>query len=350
MKKNYTLFLLALLGLTKQIVTAQSWGGIYGTYAGSLDPVSPDMGGGIGLSLFGMADTLAHKKSVKPLVAQFGFTGFYSGLGSRYFYNVPLIGPTSGYSKVKLLNEMYAGNFAARFYFSGKKNSTPYVELSGGYFDIKSRLVVTPNSGIEGVDHTKIKQMITSAQGFDYGIRGGFLISMNKRTKFDIGLSYTGFIANGPIANLNSAYSNADGINLNLKDAPQSMVALRAGFVFYIDKSKVTVSPNYIQPNYTPQSNGIFPVVQIQDGGYNTYPDRTGGGGSNGSGNWNTGTNGTWNSGTRSNGGWNTGTNNSGVHSSGGSFNGGSYGGGSHVGVHVGGGGGGHGGSVGHGR
>jgi hypothetical protein len=320
MKKAITVILVFFACITGSNCKAQAFMGLYGSGTNSLDFFSPDRGAGISISIFGEGDTLSAKKKVKPLVAQFGVSGFYTGMGNRMFYRVPLLSPSVGYGEVKLSNNMYGGSFVARFYYGSKKTCIPYIDLSAGGFAVKSRLTITPNYDISYVDHTKTRQDISSATGFDYGIGGGLLFTLNKKTKLDMGVSYTGYLSGGAIADIHSAYADAGGINLNLKGVPQSMFALHVGFVFYIEKSKFSVRPNYINTYDVPDPNVTYPIVHYPSypgGGihYPSYPSgRTGGGGS-------------------INGGMR-----------GGSWGGG---GGGHVGVHVGGGG--HG-SMGHGR
>lgn len=289
--------------------------GMYATSCSSFNALSPDKGNGFGVSFFSDADTLGAKKRASSLSLQFGMNFLFSHLGNKYFYHVPLISPALTEARVNLVNYMYGSNATIRLNLGNRNGITPYIDLFGGYSAIVSRLVITPNYGDPYMSHTKSYQSLTSVRALDYGVGGGLLIAMGKKVKFDIGVSYTAYIANGPIADISSAYEDGGNINLNMKSVPEGIASAHIGFVFYIDESKFTGSgttgtPYYNQPQV---QSTTYPLVISGSGGWTpaartsgTYYPSNGGGGSN----------------------------------YGGSYGGSS--GGAQVGVHIGGGGGGH--------
>ncbi|HXB42215.1 MAG TPA: hypothetical protein VNZ49_16870 [Bacteroidia bacterium] len=275
MKKIISIFSILLLNLFT--AKAQVFMGMYGTRSSSFNTVSPDKGNGLGISLFSEADTLGSKKSASSLSLQFGMNFFYSNLGNKYFYHVPLISPALTEARVNLVNYMYGSNITIRLNLGNKKGFNPYVDLFGGYSAIVSRLVITPNYDDPYMSHTKTYQALTSVRALDYGIGGGVLISMGKNVKFDVGVLYTAYMANGPIADISSAYEDGGNINLNMKSVPEGIASAHIGFVFYIDETKFTTTntsdtPDYNQP---PVQSTTYPLVVGGSGGWN--PPRTGG-------------------------------------------------------------------------
>ncbi len=317
MKKYAAIIFVAIIWLTQQNAKAQMYMGVYGMRTNSINTLaSPNVGGGFGMNFLSKGDTLGYKNTWFPKVIQFGGNYYYSGLGQKTFYDVPLLAPQMGQSKVILSNAMFTINAMTRFSFPNHSVFTPYVDLFGGYRGMYSNLTVIPY--LQYNTQTQSKQSLASVRGLNYGIGGGILTSLGKRVKLDIGVSYSESIQSGNMVDLNSAYADANGINLNLKNAPKGIMMVNVGLVFYLDGSSVTMSkgcdcnPTYYNPVYSPpvrNSNGNW------GGGSYSPPSHSGG--------------------TRSSGNWGGGSSWGG----GGNF-GGSNGGGGHVGIHVGGGGG----------
>jgi len=336
MKKYSAIILVAIIWLTQQNAKAQINMGMYGTHTNSVNSLaSPDVGSSFSVRFLSIGDSIGAKKKTSPIIMQLGGELYFSGLGKKTFYDVPLLAPQMGYSKVTLTNSLWCVNAIARFSLPNKSIFTPYADVFAGYRGTRSNLHILPY--VIDYQQSKTNQSLESVDGINYGMGAGILTSLGKHTKLDMGVSYAQAFQNGNIADLNTAYADANGINLNLKESPNGIMMVHVGLIFYLDKINLSISSGSGGGNYYPsydtpaQSGG-----SVVGGSY--YPPARNGGGwytppSNGGG-------------TRSNGGNWGGGNGGGIRSGGGNW-GGNGGGGSHVGVHIGGGGG-H--STGHGK
>ena len=128
-----------------QNVWPQMYLGGYGIRVNSTNSVvSPDAGKGFASSFLSKGDSLGDKRNAFPIVVQFGGNFFYSGLGQRTFYGVPLLVPQVGEAKVKLSNSMFLINAVARFSFPGKTIFTPYIDVFAGYRATYTMLHIYP--------------------------------------------------------------------------------------------------------------------------------------------------------------------------------------------------------------
>ncbi|MGZ3865502.1 MAG: hypothetical protein ACXVC6_04375 [Bacteroidia bacterium] len=237
-----------------QKLTAQTKMGLFGSRSKSIDAVSPDRGSGFGATLYFKPDTIDTGDKNHPFVFQMGVGGFCSGLGKTYLYGVSSIDG----GKVKIENQLYEANLSGRFYFPKQQGIIPYFEFFAGCFDARSREVIIPD--FNESHHSRQKLTLINSLGVDLGAGTGFLIPCNKRTSFNLGVSYTGLVSNGSIANLQQVSNDANGINFNFKNAPTNLLSLSIGFVFTIDKKTLAVSQNIEQPFY-PSYDPNYPVV-----------------------------------------------------------------------------------------
>jgi hypothetical protein len=324
MKKN-CLIIPAVILLFLQSTEAQVKMGMYGTHTSSVNSsISPDVGNSFSLNFLSVGDTISEKKKTPSIVMQVGGELYYSGLGRRTFYDVPLLAPQIGLSKVILSNSLLCVNAMSRFSMANRSIFTPYIEMFAGYRSTSSKLQVIPY--LHNYEQPNTKQTLASVSGINYGFGGGILTSLGKQTKFDVGVSYAEALqGGGSIANLNSAYADAGGINLNLKDSPNGIFMFHVGLIFYLEKVNISMNAgrsesNYDQKYFVPINGGSIvsgtcSPPPIRSWGPGSYPSRTSGNSGNGiisggSGNW--------------------GSNTSAPH-----YNG-NNGGGSHVGVHIG--------------
>ncbi len=256
MKKTYSIILVALIYLTQQNATAQLWMGVYGMRTNSTNTLtSPDVGGGLTMSFLSDFKSLsppakkilelspANKVKEIPvqktgMKVQYGGNFYYSGLGQRNFNNVPLLTPQVGLAKVNLSNTLFSMNVMTRFSFVNPSIFIPYFDLFAGYRGTLSNVTVTSyNQNYQAPSNQNQNQgdkPLASVSGLNYGVGGGIMTSLGKRIKLDIGVSYAEAFQSGRIADLNTAYANQSGINLNLKTAPNSMMMINVGLLFYL--------------------------------------------------------------------------------------------------------------------
>lgn len=348
MKTHYFFFLVVVIELTQQNAKAQVWMGLYGMHTNSVNTLSPDAGIGFNVSFLSkekpfwgtsppakqtvLSDNKTEAKENQKAAAkqknglqiQFGGNFIHTGLGHKTFYDVPLLAPQQGLSKVSIYNSLIAVNAMARLSLPNHTIFTPYADLYAGYRGVYSNMTVTPYLSFD--NQTQSSQSLSSLSGFNYGFGGGILTSLSQHVKLDIGFSYTEAMQNGKVADLKSAYADANGINLNLKNAPNGIVMINVGLVFNIDKINVTWAngcncnysgTTYYYPSYNGSWNAGGGVYRPSVGTY--YPGNSGGYYPSNSGGYHP-----------SNGGY---------HPSGGGSWGGGGSSGGHVGVHVGGGG-----------
>ena len=236
MKKLYAITLFVSISLMQQVALAQVYLGVYGLRTNSYDIKSPDIGGGFGMNI--LSDYMAIPKTNLPAKFQTGVDFNYSGLGHSTFQNVPL-NSQPGLAKATLSNGIFTINLIGQLSFPYKSRITPYGNAFLGYRGTFSDLAITPNTHTPGVE-SQTNKSISSAHGINYGVGAGFLTRIWKTSYLDLGFMYNETIGGGRVADLNTAYSNSGGINLNLKNRPNALMMIKVGFVFYIPKGKDT--------------------------------------------------------------------------------------------------------------
>lgn len=251
MKTKITFFLLVLIYMAQQDASAQVWMGIYGMRTNSSGTISnTDLGGGFGMSFLSDArDISALKRPVEvnllnnnlaksigdhsnALQLQVGGNFFYTGLGQRNFYSVPLTS-AAGIAKVNLSNGMWGINAMGRLSYKNPSIFTPYVDVYTGYRGMYSDATITPyvqqpNKAID------TRQPLTSLSGLNYAIGGGIMTSLTKNIRLDLGLTYSEAYQSGHMADIANATSDPAGINLNFKNAPNGFMMVNFGIMFYI--------------------------------------------------------------------------------------------------------------------
>ncbi|HXB42216.1 MAG TPA: hypothetical protein VNZ49_16875 [Bacteroidia bacterium] len=235
MKTIYSLILLTLLTVA-QNTQAQVWMGIYGVRSNTINSLNPDVGGGFAMNFLSKGSKLGAEKSTLPFQVQYGGNFFWSGLGHRTFSNVPLLAPQIGTARVNLSNSFFGFNVMGRISMPNKTIFTPYADVFGGYRGIFSTLEISPYYNYYyGNRGNQTNKTLSSVSGLGYGFGGGIMTTLSKRVKLDIGVSYSQALGTGQYADLSSAYSDASGINLNMKSAPNGIVMVNFGLMFYLE-------------------------------------------------------------------------------------------------------------------
>jgi len=236
MKKIYAMILFAVISLTQQDAFSQVYLGVYGLRTSGYNSQSPDIGGGFGFNI--LSDHKAIPKTNLPLKFQTGIDFNYSGLGRRVFNNVPLSSQQGG-AKATLSNSLFTVNVIGQLIFPNKSIFTPYANAFAGYRGVVSNLTINPNVHTVGVE-SETQKTISSAHGLNYGIGAGLLTKLWKNGQLDIGFMYNETIGGGRITDLNTAYANTNGINLNMKNRPNALMMINVRLVFYIPEGKDT--------------------------------------------------------------------------------------------------------------
>ncbi len=233
MKKLYAIILLTLL-TAAQSTQAQVWMGIYGIRSNTLGSVGPDVGGGFAMSFLSKGSKLGAEKSTLPFEIQYGANFLWSGLGNRTFNNVPLLAPQVGLAQVTLSNSFFGINVMGRISMPNKSIFIPYADVFGGYRGMYSNININPYYHSYGYKNNS-DQTLARVKGLNYGLGGGIMTKLSERVRLDIGVSYTQSFGGGQYVDLSSAYSDASGINLNMKSAPNGIVMFNFGLMFYIE-------------------------------------------------------------------------------------------------------------------
>lgn len=232
MKKQYYIIILVLLFALQQQSISQVWMGVYALRSNSNAIKNPDIGYGGGMSL--MSKGKALEKDGKGLRLQLGGDFNYSGLGHRNFSHVPLSAPQVGDARVTLSNGLLSMNMLFQLSLPNKSIFIPYGNAFLGYRGTFSSLSITPYQRNPGYE-SETDKSLSSAHGLNYGIGAGILTKLRKNLYLDIGATYSEMAGGGRIADLSSAYSTGQGINLNFKSAPNSMTQIKLGLVWYIE-------------------------------------------------------------------------------------------------------------------
>ncbi len=232
MKKTYLALFVAILFL-QQNTRAQGWLGIYGLRASSYDIKKPDIGGGAGVSFLSGGKEI--DKARPGILFQAGFDINYSGLGHRTFRQVPLLAPQMGSAQVRLSNGLLTTNVLFQLAYSNKSIFRPYANAFIGYRGTFSDLTIDPNNRQPGYE-SETEKSLASAHGLNYGLGAGLLTKLKRNIWLDIGVSYAEMIGGGQMADLTTAYSDKNGVNMNFKNAPNSMMLIKVGLQFYIEK------------------------------------------------------------------------------------------------------------------
>lgn len=233
MKKLYML-LLFLAGY--QMVNGQVWLGVYGLRANTTATTIPEIGPGFAFSLMSTDRAVSKANEQSPLRMQYGMNFYWSLLGHRDFYNVPLAAPQSGVAAVTLRNSFMGLNGLARLSLPGKSRFTPYGEVFLGYRGTFSTLSIDPGqANYEYEEETS--RNLASAHGLNYGLGGGLTANLtkSKRIKLDIGISYIEQVATGDYVHLPSASAGNYGLNLYFRAAPTGILMMNVGLLFYIE-------------------------------------------------------------------------------------------------------------------
>jgi len=236
MKKIYSTLLLAATILVWQNANAQVYLGVYGLRTNGYNTKSPDIGGGFGFNIF--SEYKAIPKTNLPLKFQTGIDFNYSGLGRRTFNNVPLTSQVGG-ARATLSNSLFTVNLLGQLIFPNKSIFTPYANAFAGYRGTVSNLTINPNVHYVGVE-SETQQTISSVHGLNYGVGAGILTKLWKSVQLDVGFMYNETIGGGRVTDLNTAYSNSNGINLDMKSRPNALMMIKVGLVFYIPKGKAS--------------------------------------------------------------------------------------------------------------
>lgn len=229
MKKIYAIILLAIFCI-QQDACSQVFLGVYGLRTNGYNVKSPDQGWGIGFNV--LSDYKAIPKTNLPAKFQTGVDFNYSGLGQRIFRNVPLTSQP-GLAKATLSNGMFAMNLIGQLAFPNKSRFTPYGNVFLGYRGTFSQLTITPNVQAPGVEY-ETDQPISSVHGLNYGVGAGMLTKLWKNGYLDLGFMYNETIGGGRVTDLSTAYSNSNGVNLDLKTRPNALMMIKVGLTFYI--------------------------------------------------------------------------------------------------------------------
>lgn len=244
MKTVYSLILLTLLTVA-QNTQAQVWMGVYGVRSNTINSLKPDIGGGFMMNFLSKGTKIGNEKSTSPLQVQYGANFFWSGLGRRSFDNVPLMAPQTGTARVNLANSFFGMNVMARISMPNKTIFTPYGDIFGGYRGLFSTLEINPYyNNYYGTRGNQTNKTLSSVSGLGYGFGAGIMTTLSKRVKLDIGVSYSQSVGSGQYADLNSAYSDASGINLNMKSTPNGIVMFNFGLMFYLEDDGTHTSNN----------------------------------------------------------------------------------------------------------
>ncbi|MGZ3865501.1 MAG: hypothetical protein ACXVC6_04370 [Bacteroidia bacterium] len=238
---------IAVALLLQQNTQAQVWLGGYGIRTNSSSTISNnDLGGGFAISILSdakgsgpapktlPADNLAKTLDSHKTEFQFQVGGsfYYSGLGHKNFYEVPLTS-AAGVAKVNVSNSMWGMNLIGRMSFKNPTIFTPYVDAFTGYRGMQSGVTVTPY--VQAPNTAKdTRQTITSLSGLNYGVGGGIMTNLTKRVRLDLGISYSEAFQNGHLTDLQTAYQDLSGINLNLKNAPSGFLMMNFGIQIYL--------------------------------------------------------------------------------------------------------------------
>jgi hypothetical protein len=281
MKTIYSCILFAALScITVQNASAQVWLGLYGFRANSTNYVNPDIGGGFAMSFLSKEQSFAKApatvssavadKVKSPLQWQMGMNFYWSGLGHRTFENVPLTSQP-GAARCTINNSFVAFNMMGRISAPNKTIFTPYLDVFGGYRGTFSSLAITPYQH-DISTKTQTNQNLATVTGLNYGFGGGITTNLNKQKsiKLDLGVSYIEQVGGGQMADLQSAWADNSGINLNMKHAPNGIVMLNVGLLFYLESDDDDDCDCHCRHHYSSYSSGAR-----VGGGYGTW----GGGG-----------------------------------------------------------------------
>lgn len=233
MKKLY--ILIAFLA-GHQIVNGQVWLGVYGLRANTTATAIPEIGGGFAFSLMSDDKLLSRTYAQSPLRVQYGGNFYWSMLGHRDFYNVPLAAPQSGLAAVTLRNSFVGMNGLARLSLPNKSRFTPYGEVFLGYRGTFSTMSIDPGQRSQEYEEES-SRILASAHGLNYGLGGGLTthLTKSKRIRLDIGVSYIEQAAAGRYVHLASASADNYGINLSYRPAPTGILMMNVGLLFYIE-------------------------------------------------------------------------------------------------------------------
>jgi hypothetical protein len=218
--------------------------GIYGFRASSTNYINPDIGGGFGMSLLSKEKPLSSTTTTltaiatkinSPLRVQFGGNFNWSGLGHITFENVPLTSQP-GLARTSINNSFVTLNVVGRISAPNKSIFTPYADAFVGYRGTFSSLQITPYAHTQGTNYTT-SDNLAAVSGLNYGVGGGFTTMLNKKKtiKLDLGVSYMQQFGGGEIVDLNRASADNNGVNLNMKNAPNGIAMINVGLQFWID-------------------------------------------------------------------------------------------------------------------
>jgi len=246
MKRSFILAAFALFCLPA-LSRAQSQVEFSGLYTWSLPLPSQDHGWGAGMNWFTKPYPLLAQKWPN-LHFQVGFGGYMSGFGYQQIGSVPLPSPYVGYSTVRLGNMHTGVQTDVRFsrMKEGKK-FIPYADVFVGYRGMYSRKGIIPYepASYDGQANTTLSRIV----GFHGGAGLGLQRSISETMALNGELLWSYSAASGKLVEVSSIQSERTGLFFETKDAPHSVMLLKAGIVVKIVSRQRMQSPDAAVPS-----------------------------------------------------------------------------------------------------
>jgi hypothetical protein len=194
-------------------------------------------GAGLGLIVLSNPFTVAHLDPFRPIQVRFGGEFYWSQFDHKNMGELPLSAPQTGNATVRLNENVFGLNAVTRFSLPWSAKITPYVDLFAGLRGFTSGMSITPDI-YQKYNQKSTSENLSSMAQFNYGITGGFMASLGKSVKLNVGLMYSYCAKPGEMVNVKSAQMEAGTMVADNMPTPKSMLMAKVGFTFLLDKSK----------------------------------------------------------------------------------------------------------------
>ena len=171
-----------------------------------------------------------HSGKQPAFCVRFGGEASIANMGYKHLYDMPLLAPESGTSKVYFGNTFFTVNGGAKFYSGFFNNKLlPYVEVFAGIRGYNSNVTIQPDDGTASTS-----SHITQSAGVDVGGGAGLLIKLG--TIFlDAGVTYTHSEVPGNYADLTTLQRIGNSADMKLQEIPNDYLVYKLGIVALID-------------------------------------------------------------------------------------------------------------------
>jgi hypothetical protein len=226
-------------------------------------------GGGFGMG--GFSRPLRTNAIAGGAEIRFGGDFYFTTLDRKTINDVPLLAPQTGAGKVRLNENMFGLNGVIRVSLPWNAKVSPYVDGFAGFRFTGADVTVTADQYQPGYEKSTTNN-VDQASAFQYGLAGGFLVSLGKNVKLNTAVLFSRSDKPGTISNIRTAGLQGTGLVMDKKALSPDVIIFKVGLTFRI-------SPTDKRGSYNCQCIGRSRGTVVRTGGFRTGAFRSVGGG-----------------------------------------------------------------------